>query len=76
MQTCASPQYIQTHGIPQHPEQLAKFSTIFFSSMAGRRNWKFKTLEGVIFLMVQRKGTPRIHRAEIPPSSAIFANSK
>ena len=46
MQTCASPQYIQTHGIPQHPEQLAKFSTIFFSSMAGRRNWKFKTLEG------------------------------
>lgn len=39
---CASPQYIAGHGVPAHPDDLAKFDFIVLSSASGVANeWRF-----------------------------------
>ncbi|MFZ4833031.1 LysR family transcriptional regulator [Rouxiella sp. Mn2063] len=45
--TCASPDYLQRRGTPQHPRDLVDHDTLFLSGFLRRRDWKFKTSEGI-----------------------------
>jgi len=38
---CASPGYLQTHGRPRHPEELAGAPVVATSSIGQLRNWPF-----------------------------------
>jgi DNA-binding transcriptional LysR family regulator len=39
---CASPDYLQTHGQPQHPEQLAEHNCIIDTNFLKENIWQFK----------------------------------
>ncbi len=38
---CASPQYLQQHGMPQHPQELLRHSCIFLGEHSGDNRWHF-----------------------------------
>lgn len=38
---CASPQYLQQHGTPQHPQELLRHSCMFLGENAGDNRWHF-----------------------------------
>lgn len=42
---CASPHYLATQGIPQHPDDLAQHNCLHYSFFAGQ-SWQFLTTEG------------------------------
>lgn len=42
---CASPHYLATHGIPQHPDDLAQHNCLHYSFFAGQ-SWQFLTTGG------------------------------
>jgi DNA-binding transcriptional LysR family regulator len=39
---CASPAYLERHGTPKTPEQLASHQCVTFASIAGARAWTFR----------------------------------
>jgi len=43
---CASPEYLQRHGIPQTPEDLREHNTITFSYQESPSEWRFLSPEG------------------------------
>lgn len=68
IQTCASPHYLQLHGYPKTPQDLAQHDTIFFNGSASRRNWKFKTDDGLFIFEGPEK-------MKIDSSDAILASA-
>ena len=46
---CASPQYLEQHGVPQHPNELSKHSCILGSSSRQQGQWLFKDADGKLF---------------------------
>jgi len=44
--TCASPQYLQRHGTPRHPEELRQHTIIAYSYLATRDEWQFDGPQG------------------------------
>jgi DNA-binding transcriptional LysR family regulator len=57
MALCASPQYLATHGTPQHPSELADHAVISYSYWATRDEWKFTGPQGPVSV----KTRPCIH---------------
>ena len=45
---CASPAYLQQHGTPTHPSDLASHSCLSFRTQPGKNYWRFGSPEGVI----------------------------
>jgi DNA-binding transcriptional LysR family regulator len=45
---CASPQYLQTHGTPQHPRELSNHAVIAYSYWSGRDEWRFEGPQGMV----------------------------
>lgn len=43
---CASPAYLETHGTPTHPDELARHRVIGYSYWSGRDEWSFTGPEG------------------------------
>lgn len=43
---CASPEYLERHGIPQHPSDLQDHNCLFFSTLPHLNEWIFKVPEG------------------------------
>jgi len=43
---CASPTYLEKHGMPTHPDQLAEHSCLSFRTRAGKNHWSFNCAEG------------------------------
>jgi DNA-binding transcriptional LysR family regulator len=41
MVVCASPQYLQRAGTPQHPSELARHAVLAYSYWSGRDEWQF-----------------------------------
>lgn len=39
---CASPAYLEHHGMPQHPEELSKHACLHFSKLRWGRVWHFR----------------------------------
>ncbi|MBX3607213.1 MAG: LysR family transcriptional regulator [Piscinibacter sp.] len=42
MIVCASPAYLQQHGVPRHPSELGGHSAILWSSLGARKAWLFR----------------------------------
>jgi len=45
---CASPQYLETHGVPAHPSELAEHKVIGYSYMSGGDTWTFDGPDGSV----------------------------
>jgi DNA-binding transcriptional LysR family regulator len=43
---CAAPEYLERHGVPQLPEDLAKHNCIVLSGFSSRAQWPFATSSG------------------------------
>lgn len=48
MVLCASPQYLQQHGVPQHPSELAQHAVIAYSYWSARDEWPFEGPQGPV----------------------------
>ena len=48
MVLCASPQYLQQHGVPQHPGELAQHAVIAYSYWSARDEWPFEGPQGPV----------------------------
>lgn len=57
---CASPSYLQTHGMPQSPEDLKNHNCLQFRKNPGQNTWRFLT-DGV--------------QTDIQVSGSLFANN-
>lgn len=52
MVLCASPQYLQAHGTPQHPHDLAQHQLLAYTLLATRETWTFEGAEGPVAVRV------------------------
>ena len=54
---CASPQYLEAHGIPKHPGELTRHAVISYSYLSTKDEWRFVGPEGPVNV----KTNPCIH---------------
>lgn len=45
---CGAPQYLQSHGVPQHPDELASHAVIAYSYFSTRDEWHFQGPQGPV----------------------------
>lgn len=57
MRLCASPQYLDAHGAPQHPRDLAGHQVFAYSYWSAGDDWTFRGPDGEVTVRVN----PRIH---------------
>jgi DNA-binding transcriptional LysR family regulator len=57
MVLCASPKYLEEHGNPKHPSELAAHNVVAYSLMSLGNTWEFEGPDGP----VQAKVKPRMH---------------
>jgi DNA-binding transcriptional LysR family regulator len=50
---CAAPSYLQAHGTPQHPSELAKHQVLAYSLMVAGDVWEFEGPDGTVSVRVQ-----------------------
>lgn len=55
LQVCASPAYLEQHGTPQHPHELAHHQTICYSYNASKDDWQFNGPEGAVSVKVNSR---------------------
>jgi len=48
MTLCASPIYLERHGVPKHPKELVKHRVLAYTNWSGRDEWQFDGPEGRI----------------------------
>jgi DNA-binding transcriptional LysR family regulator len=58
MVLCASPQYLQAHGTPARPEDVARHEVISYTYWSSRDEWEFVRADGVVETVKTR---PRLH---------------
>jgi DNA-binding transcriptional LysR family regulator len=56
MRLCASPQYLEAHGQPVHPRELADHTVFAYSYWSGGDDWMFQGPEGPVSVRIH----PRI----------------
>ncbi len=57
MVLCASPKYLQSHGTPAHPSELAQHQVLAYTLMANGDTWDFAGDDGPVSVKVM----PRMH---------------
>ena len=57
MVVCASPVYLEKHGTPAHPADLADHAVLAYSLFAAGDNWEFEGPQGKVMVKV----APRMH---------------
>lgn len=57
MVLCASPQYLEEHGTPRHPLELARHQVLAYTLLATGESWRFDGPKGPVAVKV----TPRLH---------------
>jgi len=50
---CASPQYLESHGVPSHPSELADHQVISYSYWSGGDNWQFDGPDGTVSVTIK-----------------------
>lgn len=50
---CASPQYLQRHGTPAHPSEIANHSVIAYSLLSNGDQWEFQGPQGPVSVKVK-----------------------
>jgi len=53
MVVCAAPDYIQSHGQPDHPQQLAEHNCLIYAYFSQQRRWIFDNESGEIAVAVE-----------------------
>jgi DNA-binding transcriptional LysR family regulator len=53
MLLCATPDYLQRHGEPQHPLELSQHRLISYSNWASRDEWQFDHAEGPVSVRIR-----------------------
>ena len=46
LHACASPEYLEKHGYPQHPNDLESHNCLIYSQLANPEHWSFKDEQG------------------------------
>jgi DNA-binding transcriptional LysR family regulator len=46
---CASPDYLQAHGVPRHPEELSQHQGLSYSNISEGQQWQFSQPDGTPF---------------------------
>lgn len=46
MTVCASPSYLEKHGTPQHPQDLARHNVLAYTRNKGAHEWRYKQPDG------------------------------
>jgi DNA-binding transcriptional LysR family regulator len=67
MIVCASPGYLQRHGVPRHPSELAEHACILWASLGARKAWLFRDEDTDAMFPI------RVRLATTLPESAIEA---
>lgn len=62
---CASPQYLQNHGVPQQPPDLLEHSIVASSAGGNAFDWRFETSSGSRALRIQPRLTVTTNDAAI-----------
>lgn len=55
LQVCASPAYLEKHGTPTHPDELARHETISYSYNASKDEWPFNGPDGPVSVRVNSR---------------------
>jgi len=55
LQVCASPAYLEKHGTPMHPHELAQHQAICYSYNASKDDWQFTGPEGPVNVKVNSR---------------------
>ncbi|MDX1599745.1 MAG: LysR family transcriptional regulator [Marinobacter sp.] len=50
---CASPDYLATHGTPEHPSELTEHRIIAYSNLATRHDWQFEGPTGAVSVRIR-----------------------
>jgi len=50
---CASPKYLEAHGLPKHPAELARHTVIAYSLLSTGDTWSFEGPEGTVSVKVE-----------------------
>lgn len=50
---CASPDYLRTHGTPEHPGELTRHQTIGYSLLSEGEQWRFEGSDGPIVVKIK-----------------------
>ena len=53
MVLCASPEYLQRHGVPRHPDELAHHAVIAYTLLAMGERWEFDRPQGPVSVTVK-----------------------
>lgn len=68
---CASPQYLETHGTPRTPSDLAAFTCATFSGLASGAPWAFPSPGGVLTRVTPPRCRLNVNTAEAAIDAAI-----
>ena len=67
---CASPEYLDRHGVPQHPSELVQHTVIAASGVSPRLDWKFGPAHEPIQVRLKPRLTVTSNDAAIVAASA------
>lgn len=69
---CASAAYLERHGTPQIPDDLAGHNCLQFAYHAGRRSWHFRPVDGdQAIRQVQVRGSLSVNNADVLRQAAL-----
>lgn len=67
---CAAPSYLERHGVPQHPADLAHHDCLIFTMLTDPVDWKFQASDGRE-ITVRVKGCIRADNADVVLEAAL-----
>lgn len=69
---CAAPDYLDAHGIPASPAELASHDVVAFSGITPSRQWSFHTAAGAVIASVSPRFTANSPEAAIAAALAGY----
>ncbi|UXZ47565.1 LysR family transcriptional regulator [Pseudomonas soli] len=67
---CASPEYLERHGTPQHPSELQKHEVIAAGTLSPRTDWRFGAIDDPTLIRMKPRLTVTSNDAAIAAASA------
>lgn len=67
---CASPGYLEAHGVPQHPDDLKSHVTIQATGLSASPEWRFRTNGRTLSVPIQPRLTTTTNDSAIAAASA------
>lgn len=67
---CASPEYLERHGTPQHPSELQRHEVIAAGTLSPRTDWRFGAIDDPTLIRMKPRLTVTSNDAAIAAASA------